>query len=76
MVAIEATWDSVISERDEYICEVVLMKCYEHFYKYENRHCLWASTSFFTMLSTVTEHWYRIIFSSLMSLMRGAVVEW
>ena len=27
--------------------------------------------------STVTEHWYRvIIFSSFMSLMRGAVVEW
>ena len=32
MIAIEATWDSVNSKRDEYICEVVLMKCYEHYY--------------------------------------------
>ena len=36
MAAIEATWDSVSSERDEYICEVVLMKYYEHYYYYYN----------------------------------------
>ena len=31
----------------------------------------------FLQCCSVTEHWYRIIiFSSFMSLMRGAMVEW
>ena len=54
MVAIEATWDSINSERDEYICDVVLMKCYEHYYYYRHHYiCILIVLRLFFLLVVI-----------------------